>query len=395
MLGIDYRPKKFSDVIGQDKVVRGIQKTIEDDKYPLATAFIGNSGCGKSTIARIVAMALNCHNPIHTDDGIEPCCECPSCKDIIEERFSRNVSVYNGNSLSVDVIRNEIIENKLNYSAMFDKNTVIIIEEAQMVKTDATKDFLTMIEKKRNGVYFILTSTDVKKFSSTYGKDNKSQELNALRSRLSFYNIKPIPTDIIEEYLFSIYEGLEEKSSMSENIVENLFVIARNSKNNLRQAINDFETCMNSNVFDEDGIIELLGYVDENRENEIIYQLANKSKEAIRYIRDSDDLEGNFRYWSAIIANHALRDMSGTPWQEEWLERTYITIKATGNLLRLLQVFSDTKMQCGSYFDRSVFIGNLYKYYTENITPSTNSNVIAINSVKKVKKIISNGSTKQ
>ena len=81
MLGVSERPITFSSVLGQKKIVEGIQRGLATDSLPNVILFCGPSGCGKSTLARLTAMTLNCENPKKTEDGlIEPCNATRRCR---------------------------------------------------------------------------------------------------------------------------------------------------------------------------------------------------------------------------------------------------------------------------------------------------------------------------
>lgn len=380
MFGIEYRPIQFSQIVGQKTIVKGVQNYLTKNKFPQASVFVGVSGCGKSTTARLVAMALNCEHVKMTENGIEPCCECPSCKDIINERFSRSVTVYNGSDVSIDVIRK--IEDDVKYDSNFDKNKILIFEEAQLIKTDAFKSFLTLIENERKNVYFILTSTDTKKFSNSYGKDNKSQETNAFRSRLGLFTIKQISTEDISNHLFSILEKIDPDEKLPEDFINAIPLIAQNSKNNLRQALNDFETCLNCECYKDEEIKILLNYVDEQKESEILLKIANKDPSAIIDVQQLEDIP--FNYWFEIISNIALREISNVPFNEQWREKSAQSIINTNNVKNLMDLFIKTNSECLGYFNKNVFIGNLYSYYKNKVSMN---NVASPSIVKKIKKI--------
>lgn len=397
--GIEYRPYKFENVIAQDKVVKGLQNAITKGNLGHAVALIGNSGLGKSTLARIVAMSLNCEHPIKTDKGIEPCCECASCKDVMLGRFNRSIQCINGNDLTIDKMRE--LEESLSYDSMTDPNKVIIIEEAQTVPTQSFKSFLVLLEKTYNHVYFILTSTDEGKFSSSYAsaKDNATREKNALRSRLSLYKLENPTTESISNYLFELFTTkIDPNGELPDECMNIIPYIAQNSKNNIRQALNDFNVILDAECYEKDDVIKLLGYQDDEKESEMVISLLYKDKTALKYINDSTDIEGNFVYWYKILSNNALRDMLDEPFESAWKEKSYKRMKDSGNLLKLYEVFNRTQQLCSSYFNQNVFISMLYEYYNGKSVPkrlveevkSTESNNVSTDTtvVKKVKKVI-------
>jgi DNA polymerase III gamma/tau subunit len=321
----------------------------------------------------------------------EPDLECSAVKDIVEQRFNRSVTCYNGGDLTVDKMRE--LNESLAYDSLIDENTVLIIEEAQMINSTAMKQLLTILEMNRPHTYVILTSTDEAKFSNSYGKDNSTREKNALRSRISLYKLNNITTDEISDYLFQLFTTkIDPDGQMGDAILELIPYIAQNSKNNLRQALNDLSVAIDSECTSKDDLIKLLNYTDDEKESEIVISLLNKDKSALCYINNKlDNLADNVPYWYKILSNNALRDMIGEPFDVQWKEKSFSRMKSSGNLLSLYNVFNKTQQLCGAYFNPNVFVSMLYEYYNGNKTgrivektctePSTQS-------VKKVKKIV-------
>lgn len=394
-LGIVYRPTKFSEVVGNKVAVHAIQNGCTKGTIGNCIALVGGSGIGKSTLARIIASVLNSPKKVYDENGlIEPDIDSPAVQDIISGRFCRSVYCYNGTDLVMDKLR-ELTE-RLSYDSMTDNYNIVLIEEAQTVPSQSFRAFLNLVESKTN-VYFILTSTDVKKFSNTFGSDNANQEKNAFRSRLSLYKLQPISTDEISEYLFNLYTTkIDAEGKLGDGILELIPYIAQNSKNNLRNAINDLGVAIDSECTNKEDLIKLLNYTDDEKESEMVISMLYKDKTALKYINDSTDIESNFGYWYKIISNNALRDMLGEPFESAWKEKSYKRMKESGNLLSLYEVFNRTQQLCGAYFNSNVFISMLYEYYcgkdkpnrlVENTINNTNSQETV---VKKVKKIIAN-----
>ena len=393
-LGIVYRPTKFSEVVGNKVAVHAIQNGCTKGTIGNCIALVGGSGIGKSTLARIIASVLNSPNKVYDENGlIEPDIDSPAVQDIISGRFCRSVYCYNGTDLVMDKLR-ELTE-RLSYDSMTDNYNIVLIEEAQTVPTQSFKAFLNLVESKTN-VYFILTSTDVKKFSNTFGSDNANQEKNAFRSRLSLYKLQPISTDEISEYLFNLYTTkIDAEGKLGDGILELIPYIAQNSKNNLRNAINDLGVAIDSECTNKEDLIKLLNYTDDEKESEMVISMLYKDKTALKYINDSTDIESNFNYWYAIISNNALRDMLGEPFESAWKEKSYKRMKESGNLLSLYEVFNRTQQLCGAYFNSNTFISMLYEYYCGKDKPNrlvenTNNNPPQVQPtvVKKVKKIV-------
>lgn len=399
-LGIVYRPTKFSEVVGNKVAVHAIQNGCTKGTIGNCIALVGGSGIGKSTLARIIASVLNSPNKVYDEKGmIEPDIDSPAVQDIICGRFNRSVYCYNGTDLVMDKLR-ELTE-RLAYDSMTDRFNIVIVEEAQTVPSQSFKAFLTLVESKPN-VYFILTSTDVKKFSNTFGSDNANQEKNAFRSRLSLYKLQPITTDEISQYLFEMFTTkIDPDGKLGDGILELIPYIAQNSKNNLRNAVNDLGVAIDSECTNKEDLIALLNYTDDEKESDMVISLLYKDKTALKYINDSNDIEGNFNYWFKILSNNALRDMLGEPFDSAWKEKSYKKMKDSGNLIALYDVFNRTQQLCSAYFNSNVFISMLYEYYCGNnhnpkrLVENASSN-LPINSssttettvVKKVKKVV-------
>lgn len=383
MMGIDYRPTKLSEIVGQKTVVKALSNYLKTNTYPQCSVFLGASGNGKSTLSRIVAKTLNCEHPIIIENGIEPCCNCASCKDIENERFQLGVTLFNGSDLSIEKIRE--IEENIRYTPMGAKNNIIILEESQTIPSVAFRSLLTLIEKKRDNTYFILTSTDKSKFSgSSYASDNKSQEKVALKSRVMTFNIKPTSVSEIEDTLFKILMKIDSDEKLPPTVEEMISCIAMNSCGNLRNAVNDFGSCIDGGIYTKEECMELCGYEDEQKEFEMIYSMLTKSNDTIKYLQNSENINGNFVYWEKIISDSALRKMSDIPCKEEWKENSFQKIMNHANFKSLFNCFSKTSMENSSYWKDSIFINNLYNYYNEsNVKPLTTQST-----VKKIKRIV-------
>jgi DNA polymerase III gamma/tau subunit len=227
---------------------------------------------------------------------------------------------------------------------------------------------LEILEGNHSHVHWILTSTDKAKFTNSFSKTNKGQQQNAFRSRLAFYNLQPITTDEIKDFLFSYLSKIDPDEKVPDVFIdEGLQVIAENSKNNLRQAINDFATALSSEAYSAEDVRTLLGYEDEQKEYAQILLLARKDKGALTYISELEDVEGFFVYAWKIISNIAMREMTGNVEKEEWKERTAQQVISTGNLSALFNLFNNTWKMNNGYFNGNTFISELYAYYHGDI----------------------------
>lgn len=398
-LGIEYRPRKFSEFVSNRKVIHSIQNAITKGTLGNAICIIGNSGIGKSTLARLIASTLNSEHEVFDENGLrEPDLECSAVKDINEQRFNRSVTCYNGGDLTVDKMRE--FGESLAFDSLIDRYKITIIEEAQQIPSVSMKQLLTILESNTNS-YIILTSTDEAKFSNTYGKDNSTREKNALRSRLSLYHLSQVTTEEISDYLFQTFTTkIDPEGKLPDEALEILPYIAQNAKGNIRQALNDLSVVLDSECYNKEDLIQLLGYTDEEKESDMVISMLYKDKTALKFINDHlDTLSENIPYWYKILSNNALRDMMNEPFDSAWKEKSFKKMKDSGNLSALYDVFNKTQQLCGAYFNSNVFVSFLYEYYNGKTKPTVSrlmekacektTNDSAPTVVKKVKKIIS------
>ncbi|MGB4696123.1 MAG: DNA polymerase III subunit gamma/tau, partial [Bacilli bacterium] len=126
-----YRPQKFSEVIGQDHIVRTLQNSLASGKISHAYLFSGPRGTGKTTVARIFARALNCAAP----ETNEPCGECLSCREIAEGNSPDVVEIDAASNNGVDEIRD--IREKVKFLPSGSKYKIYIIDEVHMLTQGA------------------------------------------------------------------------------------------------------------------------------------------------------------------------------------------------------------------------------------------------------------------
>lgn len=200
-----YRPTNFKEVIGQKHVVKTLKNSIIENKTSHAYIFSGLRGIGKTTIARILAKAVNCENPI---DG-EPCNTCKNCLSIINDETTDIVELDAASNNGVDEMR-DILE-KVNFLPSILRKKVYIIDEAHMLSTAAFNALLKTLEEPPAYVIFVLATTEPHKIPATILSrcqrfDFKQFTLNELKEELSFVcnkeNIK-----ITEEALYAIAEA--------------------------------------------------------------------------------------------------------------------------------------------------------------------------------------------
>ena len=185
-----FRPRKFSELYGQEHIVRALRNAVINGREGQAYLFSGPRGTGKTTTARILAKVLNCENPL---EG-EPCCECDSCK-AVELGTSYDVLELDAASNNgVQEIR-EIIEAAALTSP--GRHRVFILDEVHMLTRAAEAALLKTLEEPPAQVVFVLATTDPQKVSET------------IRSRVQHLQFHLLPIDELEKYVRFVIEKAE------------------------------------------------------------------------------------------------------------------------------------------------------------------------------------------
>ena len=208
-----WRPQRFSDVVGQEHVVRTLRNEILSDRTAHAYLFVGPRGVGKTTLARIFAKAMNCLDP---QQG-EPCCRCESCRAIAEER---NLDVLEVDAASRNTTGDmrELAEDVLT-QPVNGRYKIYIIDEVHMLSKQAWNVLLKTVEEPPPHVKFIFATTEV------------HQVLPTIISRCQRFDLLPIPTRLIAERLKLICET--EKAGINDGAIN---AIARAAEGGMRDA---------------------------------------------------------------------------------------------------------------------------------------------------------------
>ncbi|NND75156.1 MAG: DNA polymerase III subunit gamma/tau, partial [Ilumatobacter sp.] len=197
-----YRPRRFSELKGQDHVVRALRTSVAEGRSGQAYLFSGPRGTGKTSSARILAKVLNCTNP----DGGEPCCECESCL-AVERGTSYDVHELDAASNNgVDAMRDLIDKASLGTPG---RHKVYILDEVHMLTKPAEAALLKTLEEPPPHVVFVLATTDPQKMSDT------------IRSRTQHLQFHLFTADDLDAHVRWVAEdaGLDVSDSAIEQVV--------------------------------------------------------------------------------------------------------------------------------------------------------------------------------
>lgn len=240
-----FRPNNFSKMVGQSFAVDILTQSVKKERFHHAYLFAGSSGCGKTTAARILAMAVNC--TVRKPNQANPCGECDVCV-AIRESMAIDVRELNG---AVDGTKEEIkkvIESSL-YSPVQYKYKVFIIDEAQELSSAAIATLLKPTEEPNSNVIFILCTSEYQKIPIT------------LSSRFTRVFFTPIKEDVITDYLVKLSQHI--KATVEQDACREIAAI---SGNNMRVALNYLETLLlqTDNRLTADQARKLIGLVGRN-----------------------------------------------------------------------------------------------------------------------------------
>lgn len=161
MLYNKHRPRRFSDVVGQETELDVIKTMIQKNWRPSAILLAGGYGCGKTTLARLISRALLCDDR----QGVEPCGVCESCKAMDTDSNPSYMEIDSASNGLVDDIRG--LKDEATYRAVGGKPRIIVLDESHMISTPGQNAMLQILEEGREGVLFMFATTDPEKMLPT------------------------------------------------------------------------------------------------------------------------------------------------------------------------------------------------------------------------------------
>ena len=243
-----WRPKNFSELLGQDHVVKAISNALDQNRLHHAWLFTGTRGVGKTTISRIMAKALNCVG----EDGqggmtSSPCGKCVACLGIDQGRFVDYIEMDAASNSGVDDIR-DMLE-KASYAASSGRFKVYMIDEVHMLSRPAFNALLKTLEEPPEHVKFILATTDPQKIPVT------------ILSRCLQFNLKQMPVPLIVEHLEKVLAA--EKVDYETNALR---VLAKAAQGSMRDALSltDQAIAYAAGKVSEESVRGMLGTLDDS-----------------------------------------------------------------------------------------------------------------------------------
>jgi DNA polymerase-3 subunit gamma/tau len=254
VLARKYRPKTFSQLVGQSHVVQALTNALRSQRLHHAYLFTGTRGVGKTTVSRILAKSLNCETGI-TD---EPCGVCSACVDIDAGRFVDYTELDAASNRGVDEIQ-QLLEQAA-YKPVQGRFKVFMIDEVHMLSGHAFNAMLKTLEEPPEYLKFVLATTDPHKVPVT------------VLSRCLQFNLRPMAPETIVEHLTQVLA--DEHVA---NDVQSLRLLARAAKGSMRDALSltDQAIAFGNGTLAEAVVRDMLGSVDRSHVFTLIEALAH------------------------------------------------------------------------------------------------------------------------
>ena len=306
-----FRPDTFASVKGQDAIVTTLKNQIKADRIGHAYLFCGTRGTGKTTVAKILAKAVNCEHPV---DG-NPCGECESCKAIAEGTSMNVIEIDAASNNGVDNIRE--IRDEVAYSPTTGRFKVYIIDEVHMLSIGAFNALLKTLEEPPSYVIFILATTEAHKIPIT------------ILSRCQRYDFKRISMNTITDRLMELME--KEQVEVEEKALR---YIAKKADGSMRDALSLLDQCIAfylGKKLTYDNVLEVLGAVDTDVFSALLREiLANKVADVMKQV---EDLIMQGRELSQFVSDFT------------WYLRNLLLLKSSEELEDVLDVSTENLMK--------------------------------------------------
>ena len=302
-----FRPDNFDDVKGQDHIVTTLTNQIKANRIGHAYLFCGTRGTGKTTVAKILAKAVNCEHPVNGS----PCNECAMCKAIQAGTAMNVIEIDAASNNGVDNIRE--IREEVAYRPTEGKYKVYIIDEVHMLSTGAFNALLKTLEEPPSYVIFILATTEAHKIPIT------------ILSRCQRYDFHRISIDTIAARLSELLtaEGVEAEEKA-------VRYVAKKGDGSMRDALSLLDQCISfylGQVLTYDKVLDVLGAVD----TEVFSRLLRKVL--------SGDVTGSIHVLEDLITGG--RELGQFVSDFTWYMRNLLLVKTSENPEEAIDVSSE------------------------------------------------------
>ncbi|MCQ2674058.1 DNA polymerase III subunit gamma/tau [Helicobacter pylori] len=257
VLALKYRPKHFSELVGQESVTKTLSLALDNQRLANAYLFSGLRGSGKTSSSRIFARALMC------EEGPKavPCDTCIQCHSALNNHHIDIIEMDGASNRGIDDVRNLIEQTR--YKPSFGRYKIFIIDEVHMFTTEAFNALLKTLEEPPSHVKFLLATTDALKLPAT------------ILSRTQHFRFKKIPENSVISHLKTILE--KEQVSYETSALEKL---AHSGQGSLRDTITLLEQAINycDNAITESKVAEMLGAIDRSVLEDFFQSLINQDE---------------------------------------------------------------------------------------------------------------------
>ncbi len=261
VLALKYRPKHFSELVGQESVAKTLSLALDNQRLANAYLFSGLRGSGKTSSSRIFARALMC------EEGPKavPCDTCTQCQSALNNHHIDIIEMDGASNRGIDDVRNLIEQTR--YKPSFGRYKIFIIDEVHMFTTEAFNALLKTLEEPPSHVKFLLATTDALKLPAT------------ILSRTQHFRFKKIPENFVISHLKTILE--KEQVSYETSALEKL---AHSGQGSLRDTITLLEQAINycDNAITESKVAEMLGAIDRSVLEDFFQSLINQDEARLK-----------------------------------------------------------------------------------------------------------------
>jgi len=278
VLARKWRPKKFSEVVGQQHVLRALINGLDQDRLHHAFLFAGTRGVGKTTLARILAKSLNCEQGVSST----PCGECQSCQEVDAGRFVDLIEVDAASRTKVDDTR-ELLDN-VQYAPSRGRYKVYLIDEVHMLSTSSFNALLKTLEEPPPHVKFLFATTDPQKLPVT------------ILSRCLQFNLRRLELDQISGHLANI---LQQENIKFES--EALTELARSADGSMRDALSllDQAISFGAGEVKDEHVHQMLGTINQHQLFHIVTALINQDGKAL--LAQAQELSAQGRDFTSVL----------------------------------------------------------------------------------------------